>query len=421
MNCISKVNYFYIASSLVLLAIFFDFHGTFAQTPKLFLKFAEKQNQVQSGYAKWQYLSMTNNDIKWLEVEEIFFISTPKDLKYSLYHQSRLDSNVYCKSAHTLVYAGLCNEYTNYYDDIDAKDRGELKHPAIKGVSVHGMENHLFQRIPPKINKKNIRYKIMYPDQKQNFLTNISQEWEFDRKTFHCFQIELSVTYFNIDAMYNRIDILEQRLYDYIHPDILDTISFKFDEIKRKYDKQTAKKDSVFRAHLCDSIAQSFTKTGGTWTENIPQDVKKDSLFFMPKWKFPLLSGDSIYSDSINSQFLLIDMWYVSCHPCRLAMVELASIDTLYNETLLKVVSINVLDEDTIKITQLIRKLNLQCDVACAYRSDEIYEMSKKMGDCRGYPQLYLIEMKTKQVIWHSCGYYKGFTKDIEEKINKEK
>ena len=52
MNRINKKNRFHIARSLVLLALLFCFHGAFAQIPKLFLKFAEKQNQVKSGYVK---------------------------------------------------------------------------------------------------------------------------------------------------------------------------------------------------------------------------------------------------------------------------------------------------------------------------------------------------------------------------------
>jgi hypothetical protein len=94
-------------------------------------------------------------------------------------------------------------------------------------------------------------------------------------------------------------------------------------------------------------------------------------------------------------------------------MHELASIDTLYEESLLKMLSINVYDEDTAKISQVLKNLNLKCDVAYAFNSNNIFEMSREMGECRGYPQLYLIDMKTRQVIWHACGYYEGFTKDI--------
>jgi hypothetical protein len=322
----------------------------------------------------------------------------------------------------------ILSNYINYwYDDeiYNAKDLNDLLYITANGISTDDWNNHIFQRIPPIINKKNVRYKILYPDQEQDLATNISQEWEFDRKTFIWFQEQLSLTYDQIEQMYHRIDIFEQHLYEYIHPDILDTISFKFEEIQKGYDRQCAieqsKRDSVFRIYLCDSIAQSITQNGAKWVENISQDVQQDTLFFMPEWKFPLLLGDTIYSDSIKSQFLLIDMWYISCHPCRLVMRDLASIDTIYNESLLKMISINVLDKDTAKISTVVRNMNLKSDVVLSYESRYDTEMSKKMGECQGYPQLYLVDMKTKQVIWHSCGWYEGFTKDIEEIIKKKK
>ena len=268
-------------------------------------------------------------------------------------------------------------------------------------------------------------YVKLYQLSEQDLITNISQEWEFDRKTFNLIQEELLLTYDKIEQMSHRVDIFEQRLYEYIHPDILDTISFKFEEIKKGYDLQCAeeqaKKDSALREHLCDSIAQSITQHGAKWAENIPQKSQQDTLIFMPDWKFPLLSGDTLYSNEIYDQFLLIDMWYISCHPCRMSMRELSSIDTLYNESLLKILSINVTDKDTAKMSQVVRNLNLKCDVACAYNTGYDLELSKNMGNCEGYPQLYLIDMKTKQVIWHSCGWYEGFTKDIEEIIKKKK
>jgi len=422
----NKTNRFHIASSLVLLAIFFSSYSTFAQIPKLFLKFVEKQNEVQSGHAKLQYLYMTDNDTTWIQVEETFFISTPKDLKYLTYYQSSDRANIYCKSAHTFVgFYNLINyNYTRYrYDDeiYDAKEDGIsefLSYPTAYGISLERFKNGIFQRIPSKIDKNNIRYRIVCPDNEE--ISNISQEYEFDRKTFNLIQQEFSLIYFETESIYSRTDIFGQRLYDYIHPDILDTISFTFEDIKKGYDQQYAmeqsKKDSAFRAHLYDSIAQSITKDG-RWVENIFQEVPQETLFFMPEWKFPLLSGDTIYSNSINSRFLLIDMWYIACHPCRLAMVELSSIDTLYNESLLKIVSLNVVDKDTARMRQVVKNLNLKCDVACAYNNGYDFYLSKELGTCQGYPQLYLIEMKTKQVIWHSCGYYAGFTKDIGEII----
>ena len=80
-----------------------------------------------------------------------------------------------------------------------------------------------------------------------------------------------------------------------------------------------------------------------------------------------------------------------------------------------------VYDKDTAKMNQVVKNLNLKSDIARAFGSDDIFEMSKKMGYCQGYPQLYLIEMKTKQVIWHSCGFRQGFTKEIVEIIKTDR
>ena len=422
----NKRNRFSIASSLVLLAIFLTCHSACAQMPKLLLKFVEKHNNVQSGYVKLHLISLHDGDTT-LYTEEVFFVFTPKDIKYLSYRKDAFQLSIMCKTAHTSVENTTCENsqfiWYGCYDEIfDAKDKEYLfyfSYPLAYKLSFLQCEDCVYQRIAPKQNKRNIRYKIEYPNDNDNGISNRSVEWEFEKKTFNLVQQKDTMNYFT-GYCYNKIDVLDQRLYDYIHPDILDTISFKFEEIKKGYDRkiatEQANKNSVFRAHFCDSIAQSLTKNGAKWIEHIPQKVQKDTLFFMPEWKFPLLSGDSIYSDSIKSQFLLIDTWYVGCRPCMLAMRELSSIDTIYDELLLKMVSLNVMDKDTAKMNKVIKNFNLKCDVACAF--DSGYDsMLKKMGECDGYPQLYLIEMKTKQVIWHSCGYYTGFTKDIEKII----
>jgi len=427
----NKINRFYLASSLVLLAIFLCSHSSSSQIPKLFLKFVEKQGKIKSGYIKLQSTYVSDGDTAFIHTEDAFFISTPKDLKYLSYQQSALISSSFGKSAHSRVSITTWKDsellkysYNDKIDDTknDIDLMSDFSYSTAYDISFLLCENCVYQRIIPKISKKNIRYRIMYPD--NDWDSNRISEWEFDRKTLNWIQNEYSIIYFEAENIYGKIDIIEQCLYEYIHPDILDTISFKFDEFKKGYDRQyaerQAKRDSIAREQLCDSITLSFSKAGSTWIENLPQDAQKDTLFFMPEWKFPLLSGDTLYSDSINSRFLLIDMWYIQCHPCRLAMHELASIDTLYDESLLKILSINISDKDTTKISQVLKNLNLKCDVALAYDNRYDIKMSKQMGDCYGYPQLYLIDMKTRQVIWRACGWYKGFTKEIE-KIIKEK
>jgi hypothetical protein len=428
MNSITA-NRFSIASSLVLLAILLSSPCVSAQIPKLFRKFMEEQNRVQSGYAKYQEIHMTDGDTTYNGIYDSFFISTPKDLKYLSYLQASDRSNIYAKTAYAaaafynLKFHGYA--WYGYYDDIyiDAKNDvnyyQDIPFSTAYSWPMERYENGTFQRIPPKIDKKNIRYKILHPDD-EIFSDEIS-EYEFDRKTFEWVQSEYWYTYIKTERKYNGSIVFEQRLYDHIHPDILDTISFKFEELKKEYDKQTAvkqaKEDSAFLAHFCDSIVRLVTKNSGTWAEEMPQETQTETRFFMPEWKFPSLSGDTIHSDRINSRFMLIDMWYISCYPCMMAMRELATMDTFYDESLLKMVSINVYDEDTAKMRRVVENLNLKCDVACAFSSNDIFNMSKKMGECQGYPQLYLVDMNTSQIVWHACGWREGFTKEVDEII----
>ena len=422
----NKTKHFHIASSLVLLAILLSTHCSLAQVPKLLLKFVERQNQIKSGYANLQEIYIINNDTI-NNMDEAFFISTPKNFKYVTYRQTAWYSIFYCKLGHTGVTLfakpeiGYRNYRENKFDNAIYNANFDFMYIVTGSFSIKKIAwgDCTFQRIPPKISKKNIRYRIL--GEEYNDCSDRIYEWEFDKKTFNWIQYEASGVFFGTDTFYNRIDIFAQQLYDYIHPDILDTMSFKYEEIKKGYDLQCvvkqAEKDSLFR----DSIVQMVTQNGGMWVENIPEEVQEDVVYYMPEWKFPLLSGDSVYSDSINSQFLLMDMWYVSCYPCRMAMRELATIDTLYDESLLKIVSLNIYDKDTAKMRQVVNSLNLKCDIACNYGND-CREMLQKMsgGECQGYPQIYLIDMKTKEVIWYACGWYDGFTKDIEEIIKGE-
>lgn len=421
---INKKRRFYIAPGFLLIAFLFNPHSSFGQVPKLLLKFAEKQTKIASGHIKLQETDIYDNDPPKIHTEEAFFISTPKNLTYLSYHQKdSLSSNLYGKLFYTIAvfYKDKKYDYAKfrYADDImDAKYntdfRNAFSYQSPYGFPLERWKKCIIQRISPKINKKNIRYKIMYPD--DDVVSNSISEWEFNRKTFHWVQKESSGIYFNLETYYNKIDILEDHLYEYIHPDILDTINFKYEELRKGYELQCAveqaKKDSVFR----DSIAVLMAQNDGAWVQEVNKG--KDTVFFMPEWKFPSLSGDTIYSDSIKSRFLFIDLWYSSCHPCRLSMRELASIDTVYDESLFKIISINVFDKDTAKMSRVVENLNLKSEVACAFGSKEIFELSRKMGESRsGYPQLYLIDMKTRKVVWYSFGWNEGFTKDIGEII----
>lgn len=429
----NKTNHPFLVSSLVLLTFLLVGNTASAQMPKPFIHFMKAQNNIKSGYVKMQHTSIVRNDDDGDEdaepstyVEEAFFVLTPKDMKYLVYS----GSSTYCKSAGTtvgmhvrerwgdVVYS-YKDSFKNAKNDIDF--RVDFAYKPAFGFSLERWvwTTGKFQKIPPKISKNNVRYQVIYPD---NFvITGKREEWEFDKKTFHWVASEDSATCLKTMWTFSKTEVLESRLYDYIHPDILDTISFKYEEIKRGYDRQCAvkqaKKDSLFRETVIKSVAES----SGSWVENLPQDRQKDTVYFMPDWKYPLLGGDSISPDDIRSRFLLIDMWYMACPPCLKVMRDMSGIDTLYDESLLKIVSLNVGDKDTVKIREIAEKMNVKNDIACTFDTYHHVELSEKMGGCQGFPQLFLINMETRQVIWRSCGWHEGFMKEIGETLNAEK
>ena len=423
----NKIQKYLIASGLWLLTILFCSQSTFAQIPKLFIKCFEVENQKQSGYFKIQQTYKSNTDSPSVFIEEGFFVITPKDFKYSYIRYWGNTDISFCKSANTVAmlfdYRDINKKKYRYAHEVyDAKnDDFQMDYPSWKGLSLDFRKDCQFSRIPPKLNRKNIRFKLVHPN--NDIDSNYIEEFEFDRKNLHLVQFEISGIYMKTEKLYTKCDIIEYKQYNYIHPDILDTISFKYDELKSGFDKQTAMeqaiKDSLWNEHLYDSLALIFNKNAKL-VDTIPNNKQAEISYFMPSWQFPLLSGDTLYSDSIQSRFLLLDMWYIACHPCRMAMRELAGFETLFDESLLKMVSLNIADKDTARMGLVVRSLNLKCDIACTFDNLKDQEMSKKMGNCKGFPQIYLVDMKTKKVIWNSCGWYEGFTKDVEKIVREE-
>jgi len=159
----NKMSRFHIASSLLLLAIFLSVYGIFAQIPKSLFKFIEKQYNVKSGYVKVQQFATNDNDTIINNLQEAFFISTPKDLKYISNQNSSFKLSTSCKSNHARVIIETWKDFdiTRYgYDDkiFDAKNDvrllNDFSFPSAYDLSFLLCENCEYQRITPKINKK---------------------------------------------------------------------------------------------------------------------------------------------------------------------------------------------------------------------------------------------------------------------------
>lgn len=422
---------FCLTSSFLLLVILFYNQISFGQMPKDFQEFIEKQYKIKSGYVIFRNAYMTDNDTTFSSLVTGFFIYTPNDYKFFCIdqstHQSSHNTELYCKSGKTeLVNINGKNivKYWIFEQSLDANEDEfyGFAYPNIKNQIDKIKKGAIFVKIPPKVNKKNIRYRIIYPDNEME--TNNTIEWEFNRKTFHWVHEEHGATIYNTEKFYGSCEILESKFYDYIHPDILDTISFRYEELRKQCDLQIEKerdiKDSLKREKLLDSIMKFAILKENPLTNNISEDNKNDTLKYMPSWKAPLLSGDTLFSDSIQSRYLFIDMWYISCIPCRVAMKELGSIDTLFEDSLVKFISMNVANKDSAKMCYVVNNIGFDSEIVCTHDNRIDTLLSQAMGNCYGYPQLYLVDMKTKQVVWRSCGYFEGFTKEIEAILRKE-
>ena len=422
----NKKNSFILASSFVLLALIFCNKNSFAQIPKELQNFIKTQNKIQSGYYKYKSVSMTDNDTTFSFDMICYFIRTSNDLKYLLCSQTSEDTTFYCKSGQTLLIKYKYKEdfkYRNYQQSLESTEDEFLffEYPNFKFLLTENRKITII-RIPPKVNKKNIRYKIINPD--NEMFTNNTTELEFQRKTFNWVHREISGIFLKTEKGYGSIEVLESQFYDYIHPDILDTITFRYEEFRKKSDQQKVieynLKDSLWKENFLDSIMKIAVIKKDHSVETAHTNEEIDTFKYMPTWRLPLLSGDTLYSDTIKSRFLLIDMWYISCFPCRLAMNELSKIDTLFDKSLVKFVSINVADKDSAKMMLVVNKIGFESEILCTHDNRIDTLLSQAMGNCYGHPQLYMVDMRTKQVIWRSCGYFEGFTKEIEAILRKE-
>ena len=429
----NKTNHFglCLTSSFLLLVILFCNQISFGQIPKDFQEFIEKQYKIKSGYVKFKSAYMTDNDTTGSSLVTGYFIYTPNDYKYFCIdqrtHHTSHNIDLYCKSGKTeLVNVNGINgvRYWLFEQSLDATEDEfyDFQYPNFKQQVEKIKQGATFVKIAPKVDKKNIRYKIIYPDDEMN--TDNTIEWEFNRKTLNWVHEEHRVRLYNTERFYGSREIIEFKFYDYIHPDILDTITFRYEELRKKSDQQKMKelhlKDSLLREKMLDSIMKIAFTTERPLYNTISENEEKDTLKYMPSWEFPRLSGGTLHSDSITSRYLLIDLWYVGCVPCRVAMKELGTIDTLFDKSLVMFLSVNVADKDSAKIRLVVNNIGFDSEIVCTHdrRLDTI--ISRNMGDCRGFPQLYMVDMKTKQVVWRSCGYFEGFTKEIVAILRKE-
>ena len=141
-----------------------------------------------------------------------------------------------------------------------------------------------------------------------------------------------------------------------------------------------------------------------------------DSASLAPNWKFPVYGSiDSLSLSDLKGKYVLLDFWYIACHPCQLAIPSLVNLQAKYKDKLV-VVGMNPFDTDD-KLKPFIPRNQISYKVVkCNYiLASALYHVS-------GYPTMYLINpegviIKTHVGFAEDKVWVEAFEKEIGELI----
>ncbi len=197
------------------------------------------------------------------------------------------------------------------------------------------------------------------------------------------------------------------------------------------------------RIHQDPLMSQVFiyeiTESDGDTAIFIPKEISSDYLSLFPgySWKLPeekkearvsaikagskaipwkalTLTGDTVLCSDIKERFVILDFWYMACGPCWASIKDLSR----YNNTRgndISILAVNAGDwkvkEDAVTIFKR-QGGNYQVlfDVDESLVND--YEIS-------GYPNIFVIDQKTNEIIFRKNGHFDDLEEKIDECINR--
>jgi len=125
--------------------------------------------------------------------------------------------------------------------------------------------------------------------------------------------------------------------------------------------------------------------------------VLLDSGTVAPNWKLPSTNGDSISLDQFKGKYVLIDFWYVACHPCQMAVPSLIKLQNKYKDKLV-VIGLNPFDKKE-KVVSFMKQNKINYSIALGNRN-----LSFDLYHVNAFPTLYLINREGK-IIHHEVGF----------------
>ena len=217
--------------------------------------------------------------------------------------------------------------------------------------------------------------------------------------------------------------------YLYIHPvsflpDIYTNIYTHIDETSTY--KFIMKPKSLYKevdSTIYENINKTYDKFHDAYykqSEEVRNEIeaafsleKDTTIPAAPLWSLPTLAGDTFHFENVTSKLVLLDFWFVNCKPCLSAIKTLVKLDSVYSDSDLQIIGLNVVDTSISKMQQIVDTYHIKYPVMhqASDVSDE-YAVSS-------YPTLFLIDTQSKKVLYKHRGYNMEMREKLEKAIEK--
>ena len=130
-----------------------------------------------------------------------------------------------------------------------------------------------------------------------------------------------------------------------------------------------------------------------------------------PDWKLVSLKGDTVSLKQLRGKVVLLDFFYKSCYPCRLAIPHLQKLHKKYNELDVVVIGIDAVDKNTDDLKAMLDKDGVTYTVLLAEKD------IAKQYQVTAFPTIYILDAGGK-VFYASSGFGESLAKIYEQEIN---
>ncbi len=150
----------------------------------------------------------------------------------------------------------------------------------------------------------------------------------------------------------------------------------------------------------------SFTSTDPSDYKPILQKYKSgDSLPNFPQLFF--------YNIGQSEKIIFLDFFHMHCAPCWEALPMLKEIDSLYRDKGLKLIGVDPYDQFDSTFNKFLNNKNIHYQIYL----DKDHEIVDALG-LVGFPHFYLIDAKSKLILFSQAGYNNGLSEKLKNILN---